>query len=225
MDPRGPPRDRRRLRLPRGDRRTSGQGSAGGSTRNASPASCGRSPSPASACADACAPPSRTRQPQLPDLFQRDFTATEPGRKYMGDITYLPLENGEFLYLATVLDCFSRRAVGWSIANHMRTSLAGHAPDAAPTRSCLLAVCPAAHGTVGAIARSEMYSCPVHVGAATRGCSRLVIGPQRELPVPPTQRPGTQKAGAQSARTRVARAPATENPETGHLNPTASQPP
>ncbi len=59
----------------------------------------------------------------VPDLFQRDFTATEPGRKYMGDITYLPLENGEFLYLATVLDCFSRKAVGWSIANHMRTSL------------------------------------------------------------------------------------------------------
>lgn len=38
------------------------------------------------------------------DLFQRDFTAPEPGRKYMGDITYLPLAGGEFLYLATVLD-------------------------------------------------------------------------------------------------------------------------
>ncbi|WP_344400083.1 IS3 family transposase [Streptomyces longisporus] len=58
-----------------------------------------------------------------PDLFQRDFTATEPGRKYMGDITYLPLAGGEFLYLATVLDCFSRKVVGWSIADHMRTSL------------------------------------------------------------------------------------------------------
>ncbi len=60
---------------------------------------------------------------RVPDLFQRDFTATEPGRKYMGDITYLPLADGEFLYLATVLDCFSRRVVGWSIADHMRTSL------------------------------------------------------------------------------------------------------
>ncbi|MGQ4388855.1 IS3 family transposase [Streptomyces sp. SAS_270] len=64
---------------------------------------------------------------QVPDLFQRDFTATEPGRKYMGDITYLPLENGEFLYLATVLDCFSRKVVGWSIANHMRTDLVADA--------------------------------------------------------------------------------------------------
>ncbi|MFF3359896.1 IS3 family transposase [Streptomyces sp. NPDC002917] len=63
----------------------------------------------------------------VPDLFQRDFTATEPGLKYMGDITYLPLENGEFLYLATVLDCFSRKVVGWSIADHMRTSLVADA--------------------------------------------------------------------------------------------------
>lgn len=64
---------------------------------------------------------------QVPDLFQRDFTATEPGRKYMGDITYLPLAGGEFLYLATVLDCFSRKVVGWSIAGHMRTSLVADA--------------------------------------------------------------------------------------------------
>jgi transposase InsO family protein len=61
------------------------------------------------------------------DLFQRDFTAIEPGRKYMGDITYLPLGNGEFLYLATVLDCFSRKVVGWSIADHMRTDLVADA--------------------------------------------------------------------------------------------------
>ncbi|MDH6221455.1 transposase InsO family protein [Streptomyces pseudovenezuelae] len=63
----------------------------------------------------------------LSDLFHRNFTATEPGRKYMGDITYLPLENGEFLYLATVLDCFSRKVVGWSIADHMRTGVVADA--------------------------------------------------------------------------------------------------
>ncbi|MFG2632359.1 IS3 family transposase [Streptomyces sp. NPDC048473] len=64
---------------------------------------------------------------QVPDLFRRDFTATAPGRKYMGDITYLPLAGGEFLYLATVLDCFSRKVVGWSIADHMRTGLVADA--------------------------------------------------------------------------------------------------
>jgi transposase InsO family protein len=67
----------------------------------------------------------------VPDLFKRDFTADEPGVKYMGDITYLPVGDGEFLYLATVLDCFSRRVVGWSIADHMRTELVADALRAA----------------------------------------------------------------------------------------------
>lgn len=61
------------------------------------------------------------------DLFDRDFTAPEPGRKYMGDITYLPVGDGRFLSLATVLDCFSRRVVGYSIAEHMRTELVADA--------------------------------------------------------------------------------------------------
>ncbi|GGL16941.1 hypothetical protein GCM10010094_92240 [Streptomyces flaveus] len=64
---------------------------------------------------------------RLTDRAKRDFTAIEPGRKYMGDITYLPLAGGEFLYLATVLDCFSRKVVGWSIADHMRTGLVADA--------------------------------------------------------------------------------------------------
>ena len=63
----------------------------------------------------------------VPDLFGRDFSAPAPNLKYMGDITYLPVGDGEFLYLATVLDCFSRRVVGWSIADHMRTSLVADA--------------------------------------------------------------------------------------------------
>jgi transposase InsO family protein len=61
------------------------------------------------------------------DLFGRDFTAPRPGVKYMGDITYLPVGDGRFLYLATVLDCFSRRVVGYSIADHMRTELVADA--------------------------------------------------------------------------------------------------
>ncbi len=63
----------------------------------------------------------------VPDLFKRDFTAPAPNLKYMGDVTYLPVGDGEFLYLATVIDCFSRRVVGWSIADHMRTSLVADA--------------------------------------------------------------------------------------------------
>ncbi|MDC2952391.1 IS3 family transposase [Streptomyces heilongjiangensis] len=67
----------------------------------------------------------------VPDLFRRDFTASGPNLKYVGDITYLPVGDGEFLYLATVIDCFSRRLVGWSVADHMRTELVTDALRAA----------------------------------------------------------------------------------------------
>ncbi|MEZ0095229.1 transposase InsO family protein [Streptacidiphilus sp. EB129] len=74
----------------------------------------------------------------VPDLFGRDFSAPAPNRKYMGDITYLPVGDGEFLYPATVLDCFSRRVVGWSTAGHMRTDLVADALRmAAATRGSL----------------------------------------------------------------------------------------
>ena len=57
------------------------------------------------------------------DLLGRDFTAERPNERYVGDITYLPLADGTNLYLATVIDCYSRRLAGWAIADHMRTSL------------------------------------------------------------------------------------------------------
>lgn len=67
----------------------------------------------------------------VPDLLERDFTAAETNTRYVGDITYLPVGEGEFLYLATVLDLCSKRLVGWSIADHMRTELITDALDAA----------------------------------------------------------------------------------------------
>ncbi|CAM5570737.1 IS3 family transposase ISTesp3 [Streptomyces alboniger] len=57
------------------------------------------------------------------DLIGRDFTATAVNTKYVGDITYLPLTGGKFLYLATVIDLASRRLAGWAIAGHMRAEL------------------------------------------------------------------------------------------------------
>lgn len=62
-------------------------------------------------------------QVPVPDLLRRDFTATESNTRYVGDITYLPIADGGFLYLATVIDLYSRRLVGWSIADHMRADL------------------------------------------------------------------------------------------------------
>ncbi|MFE0701514.1 IS3 family transposase [Streptomyces sp. NPDC058872] len=68
---------------------------------------------------------------KAPDLIGRDFTASEPNTKYVGDITYLPLDGGKFLYLATVIDLASRRLAGWAIADHMRTVLVADALAAA----------------------------------------------------------------------------------------------
>ena len=67
----------------------------------------------------------------VPDLLGRDFTAEAPNQRYVGDITYLPIADGSNLYLATVIDCFSRRLAGWAIAEHMRTELVADALTAA----------------------------------------------------------------------------------------------
>lgn len=68
---------------------------------------------------------------KVPDLLGRDFTATTTNSTYVGNITYLPLATGGNLYLATVIDCCSRRVVGWAIADHMRTELVEDALKAA----------------------------------------------------------------------------------------------
>jgi transposase InsO family protein len=87
---------------------------------------------------------------KVPDLLGRDFTAPAPNRRYVGDITYLPIADGSNLYLATVIDCFSRRLVGWSVADHMRTELVQDAlKAAAATRGSLVgAIFHSDHGSV-----------------------------------------------------------------------------
>lgn len=57
-----------------------------------------------------------------PDLVERDFTATGPDQLWMADITYIPTAAG-FLFLAVVLDAWSRRVVGWAMATHLKTDL------------------------------------------------------------------------------------------------------
>jgi transposase InsO family protein len=68
---------------------------------------------------------------KVPDLLKRDFTAPRPNQRYVGDITYLPLADGSNLYLATVIDCYSRLLAGWAIADHMRIELVEDALKAA----------------------------------------------------------------------------------------------
>lgn len=58
----------------------------------------------------------------IPDLVNRDFAASVPGQKMVGDITYVPTWEG-WLYLATVIDCATRKVVGWAMDDNYKTPL------------------------------------------------------------------------------------------------------
>ena len=70
-----------------------------------------------------CTTDSRHGLPVAPNLLDRNFTVTAPNSVWVGDITYIPTREG-WLYLATVLDLFSRRIVGWSMHREMTAELA-----------------------------------------------------------------------------------------------------
>lgn len=74
------------------------------------------------------------------DLCKRDFSASAPGTKLVGDITYIRTWAG-WVYLATVIDCYSRMVVGWAMADHMRTSLVTDALDMARHNGDLVEGC------------------------------------------------------------------------------------
>jgi transposase InsO family protein len=60
---------------------------------------------------------------RLPDLIGRDFAIGRADQRWCGDMTYLPVGDGRWMYLATVLDIGTRRLVGYSMAEHMRADL------------------------------------------------------------------------------------------------------
>lgn len=69
--------------------------------------------------------PSTTKQGQagpIPDLVNRDFSASVPGQKMVGDITYIPTWQG-WAFLATVIDCATRKVIGWAVDDNYRTPL------------------------------------------------------------------------------------------------------
>jgi len=68
-----------------------------------------------------------------PDLVERDFNPTAPNRLWCADITYIRTWEG-WLYLASVMDCYSRRIVGWAMADHMRAELVVEALEMAVAR-------------------------------------------------------------------------------------------
>jgi len=81
----------------------------------------------------------RSNREAAPDLVRRDFTASGPDQLWVADMTYIPTWAG-FLYLSVVIDVWSRRVVGWSMANHMRQELVLAALDMAAVRRQPIAV-------------------------------------------------------------------------------------
>ena len=57
-----------------------------------------------------------------PDLAERNFNAARPNQLWVADITFVPTSAG-FMCLAVVLDAWSRKIIGWSMANHLRAEL------------------------------------------------------------------------------------------------------
>lgn len=92
----------------------------------------------------------------IPDLVGRDFTAKAPGAKLVGDITQIDTGEGP-LYLATVLDCFSKGVLGWSIDSRYPASLVVAALDMAAGRIALPA---------GAVFHSDRGSQPRFKGSS-----------------------------------------------------------
>ena len=78
---------------------------------------------------------SNHEEPIAVNRLQRDFTATRPDQKWLADITYLRLTEG-WLYLAVILDCFSRRIVGWSLSRQIDAALVCAALEMALRRRC-----------------------------------------------------------------------------------------
>jgi putative transposase len=85
----------------------------------------------------ACQPrpwrPSTTKRGQagpIPDLVNRDFSGSAPGQKMVGDITYIPTWQG-WGFLATVIDCATRKVIGWAVDDNYRTPLISSAIEMA----------------------------------------------------------------------------------------------
>jgi transposase InsO family protein len=101
------------------------------------------------------------------DLVQRRFAQTSLDALWVGDVTYIPTDEG-WLYLATVLDACSRRLLGWSIAEHLRTELCLDALEAAVG-------CRGGGGRVSGVVFHSDKGCQYTAGAYQATCAELGI--------------------------------------------------
>lgn len=83
---------------------------------------------------------SHPRLPVADNVLDRDFTAAQPNQKWVADITYIATDQG-WLYLATVMDLFSRKIVGWSMNPRLKTELVRDALTMAVLQRCPMVCC------------------------------------------------------------------------------------
>lgn len=105
----------------------------------------------------------------IPDLVGRDITATRPGEKMVGDITYIPTWEG-WLYLATVLDCYTKQVVGWATGDNYKTPLITSALEMAARNHELV------HGAVFHSDRGSNYTSEEFSAVAARLDIRRSVG-------------------------------------------------
>jgi transposase InsO family protein len=103
------------------------------------------------------------------DLVGRDFTATVPGTKLVGDITYIPTWQG-WLYLASVIDCCTKECIGYALADHMRADLVIDALQMAARNHTL------ADGAIFHSDRGTQYTCEAFARAAAELDIRRSVG-------------------------------------------------
>ena len=120
-----------------------------------------------------------TRQDPLaipaPDLVGRNFVAPAPDRLWTADITYLPTDEG-FLYLAFILDVYSRKVVGWSMASHLRSELVAAALEMAISEEGTL---PQGSSTIAIGERNTRLSRSARGWTKQESCRRWVGWDQR----------------------------------------------
>ena len=132
-------------------------------------------------------------QAVAPDLVRREFTATGPNEIWTADITYIPTRAG-FLYLAAVIDVWSRRVVGWSMRDDLTTPLVTDALDMAIARrrpdrvihhsdrgsqytsAAFRALCERAGITVSMGRRGDAYDCEENGGVVGSGLTLVTTG-------------------------------------------------
>ncbi len=109
--------------------------------------------------------------PIAENLLNRDFTTPEPDRAWVADITYVWTAEG-WLYLAVILDLFSRRVVGWSMAEHLRSELVLGALKAALGQRIPASTGIVFHSDRGSQYASEDYQAALQAAGITCSMSR-----------------------------------------------------